>query len=37
MQYFEARVVRLAVDEQSFKAILGYRPIDDIVAEELKT
>ena len=37
MQYFEARVVRLAVDAQSFKVILGYRPIDDIVAEELKT
>ena len=35
MQYFEARAVRLYVDETSFQIILGYRPIDDIVEEEL--
>lgn len=34
MQYFEARAVRLYSDENSFKIILGYRPIDDIIAEE---
>lgn len=34
MEYFELVVVRLAVDKNSFKVILGYRPIDDIVREE---
>ena len=34
MEYFEATVVRLYVDEKSFKVIVGYRPIDDIIAEE---
>ncbi len=34
MEYFEATVVRLYVDEKSFKIIMGYRPIDDIVAGE---
>ena len=36
MQYFEIRVVRLYQSETSFQIILGYRPIDDIVAEERK-
>ena len=34
MEYFEAMVVRLYVDEKSFKVIVDYRPIDDIIAEE---
>ena len=34
MQYFEVRVVRLYHSEQSFRIILGYRPIDDIIREE---
>ena len=34
MQYFEARVIRLYADEHSYKVILGYRPIDDIIREE---
>lgn len=34
MEYFETTVVRLYTDKNSFKVILGYRPIDDIVAEE---
>lgn len=34
MEYFEASVVRLYTDENSFKIIMGYRPIDDIIAEE---
>ena len=34
MEYFEARVVRLYSDDDSYKIILGYRPIDDIVEEE---
>jgi len=37
MQYFEARAVKLYSDEHCFKIILGYRPIDDIVAEERET
>ena len=36
MEYFEATVVRLYADEDSFQVIMGYRPIDDIVAEEKK-
>lgn len=36
MEYFEATVVRLYADETSYKVIMGYRPIDDIVAEEKK-
>ena len=36
MEYFEATVVRLYVDEGGFRVIIGYRPIDDIVAEEKK-
>ena len=31
---FEARAVRLYSDDDSYKIILGYRPIDDIVEEE---
>lgn len=34
LEYFETTVVRLYTDENSFKVIMGYRPIDDIVAEE---
>ncbi len=37
MEYFEATVVRLYADEHTFKIIMGYRPIDDIIAEERKT
>ena len=36
MEYFEATVVRLYADEHSFKVIVGYRSIDDILAEEKK-
>lgn len=31
---FEVRAVRLYSDDDSYKIILGYRPIDDIVEEE---
>ena len=34
MEYFEITVVRLYADENSFKIIMGYRPIDDLVAQE---
>ena len=34
MEYFEATVVRIYTDANSFKIILGYRPIDDIIREE---
>ena len=37
MQYFEARAVRLYADADSYKIILGYRPIDAMVAEERQT
>ena len=39
MEYFEGTVVRLYVDEKSFKVIVDYRPIDDIGSgrENLKT
>ena len=30
MEYFEARAVRLYSDDDSYKIILGYRPIDDL-------
>ena len=36
MEYFEATVVRFFVDERTFKVIIGYHPIDDLVAEEEK-
>lgn len=36
MEYFETTVVRLYSDEHCFKVILGYSPIDDIIAEEKK-
>ena len=36
MEYFEVTVVRLFVDEDSFKVIMGYHPIDDMVAEQAK-
>ncbi len=36
MEYFEATVVRLSSKKGSFKIIMGYRPIDNIVAEEKK-
>jgi len=36
MENFEAVVVRLYADERTYKVIIGYRPIDDIIAEEKK-
>lgn len=36
MQYFEATVVRLYTDEDCFKVIVGYRPIDELLKEEKK-
>ena len=36
MEYFEATIVPLYKDENSFKVIIGYCPIDDIVREEKK-
>ena len=36
MEYFETTVVRLYTDEHTFQIIMGYRPIDDIIAEEQK-
>ncbi|MBU5479083.1 response regulator [Eubacterium sp. MSJ-13] len=36
MEYFEATVVRLYADEHSFKVIVGYRPIDTILKEEMQ-
>ena len=36
MEYFETTVVRLYAEQNSFKVIVGYRPIDDIIAEEKK-
>ena len=34
MEYFEATIVPLYKDENCFKVIIGYAPIDDIVREE---
>lgn len=36
MEYFEIVVVKLSEDEQSFKVILGYQPMDDIIHEEIE-
>ena len=36
MEYFEVSVVRLYVDADSFKIIIGYHPIDDLIAEQAK-
>lgn len=36
MEYFEATAVKLYEDENSYEVILGFRPIDDIIAEEVK-
>lgn len=36
MQYFETTFVRLYSDEHHFKIIIGYVPIDNIIAEEKK-
>ncbi len=36
MEYFETTIVRLYTDEHCFKVIVGYRPIDDIIQEEVK-
>lgn len=33
-EYFETTFVKLFADDSSFRIIMGYRPIDDIVAEE---
>ena len=34
MEHFEVTVVRLYVDADSFKVIIGYHPIDDMIAEQ---
>lgn len=36
MEYFEATVVKLYENDKSFVVIIGYRPIDEIIAEEKK-
>lgn len=36
MENFEIMVVKLYEDEQSFKVILGYQPIDDMIKEEIE-
>ena len=36
MKYFEIVVVKLYEDEHSFKVILGYQPMDEIIQEERK-
>lgn len=36
MEYFEIVVVKLYEDEHSFKVILGYQPMDDMIREEKK-
>ena len=36
MEYFEIVVVKLYEDDHSFKVILGYQPIDDMIREELE-
>lgn len=36
MEHFEIVVVKLYEDEHSFKVILGYQPIDNIIKEERK-
>ena len=36
MEYFEIAVVKLYEDEHSFKVILGYQPMDDMIREEKK-
>lgn len=36
MEYFEIVAVKLYEDEHSFKVILGYQPMDDIIREERK-
>lgn len=36
MQYFETTFVRLYSDEEHFKIIIGYVPIDNIIVEERK-
>lgn len=34
MEYFECRVVKLFADAKHFQVMVGYRPIDDIIAAE---
>lgn len=36
MENFEVMVVKLYEDEHSFKVILGYQPIDDMIKEEIE-
>lgn len=36
MEYFEATVVRLYVDDNTFQVIMGYRPIDEMIIAERK-
>ena len=33
-EYFEAQITRLAIDEENFKVLIGFRFIDDIVRED---
>ena len=34
-EYFEAQITRMAIDEENFKVLIGFRFIDDIVSENL--
>lgn len=34
-EYFEAQITRMAIDEENFKVLTGFRFIDDIVSENL--
>ena len=34
-EYFEAQITRMAIDEEKFKVLIGFRFIDDIVSENL--
>ena len=36
MEYFEISAIRLCSDKHSFNIILGYRPVDDIIIEEMR-
>lgn len=33
-EYFEAQITRMAIDEENFKVLIGFRFIDDIVRED---
>lgn len=34
-EYFEAQITRMAIDEENFKVLIGFRFIDEIVSENL--